>query len=67
MDPAQLQIRQPRTLPRPDPLGCAARLHEEAVLLPQQVWATLSSTQQAQIRQALRRVTQEVLHERLHF
>ena len=66
MDPVQPQIRQSRPLPRPDPLGHASRLDEKAVVSPQQVWATLSPTQQAQIRQTLRRVTQEVLHDPLH-
>lgn len=63
MTSAQPQLRQNRARARPDQREHGVRPPTETAVPPERVWATLSPPLQEQIRQTMRRITQEVLHE----
>ena len=64
MTPAQPQPQQPP--PRPGPRKRRGHPPAEAAVPPERVWATLSPSLQAHLRQTLLRITQEVLHDTRH-
>ena len=63
MTPAQPQLRQKRAHALKDQREQGVRPPIEIAVPPEKVWATLTPPLQAQIRQTLLRITQEVLHE----